>query len=164
MTSTARQFTPASGRWPANLILDEVAAEMLDKQSGVLKTGGFRDGTICQAREAKSKGAEAERVREAREPSIGGASRFFYVAKASKSERGEGNAHPTVKPIKLMRYLCRLITPPGGTVLDPFTGSGSTGVGAAAEGFDFIGIEREAEYVAIASARYGAATHAANAV
>ena len=63
------------------------------------------------------------------------------------------NHHPTVKPTALMRYLCRLVTPPGGTVLDPFMGSGSTGKAAMLEGFDFIGIEREAEYVAIAEAR-----------
>ena len=63
------------------------------------------------------------------------------------------NHHPTVKPTDLMRYLCRLVTPPGGTVLDPFTGSGSTGRGAVLEGFNFIGIEREAEYVSIAEAR-----------
>lgn len=64
-----------------------------------------------------------------------------------------GNVHSTVKPTDLMRYLCRLVTPPGGMVLDPFTGSGSTGKAAALEGFRFIGFEREAEYVAIARAR-----------
>ena len=63
------------------------------------------------------------------------------------------NYHPTVKPTDLMRYLCRLVTPPNGTVLDPFAGSGSTGKAAVLEGFGFIGIEREAEYVAIAEAR-----------
>ena len=79
-----------------------------------------------------------------------GASRFFYVAKASRSERTMNgkivNNHPTVKPIKLMRYLCRLITPPGGTVLDPFAGSGTTLLAAVQEGFSAIGIEREPEY------------------
>ena len=64
-----------------------------------------------------------------------------------------GNHHPTVKPVALMRYLCRLITPPGGTVLDPFCGSGSTGVAAMQEGFRFIGIERDAEYIEIAQLR-----------
>ena len=116
----------------------------------------------------------------------GGASRFFYVAKASRSERNAGldafnatvikiggterhrinhkttrpnvdlpreNHHPTVKPVALMRWLCRLITPPGGIVLDPFMGSGSTGIACVAEGFDFLGIEREADYFAIAEAR-----------
>jgi site-specific DNA-methyltransferase (adenine-specific) len=67
------------------------------------------------------------------------------------------NHHPTVKPTDLMRYLCRLVTPPGGVVLDPFTGSGSTGKAAVLEGFRFIGIEREAEYVEIARARIQAA-------
>jgi len=79
----------------------------------------------------------------------GGASRFFYTAKASRKERGEGNVHPTVKPLALMRWLVRLVTPPGGTVLDPFAGSGTTLLAARAEGFNAIGIEREAEYVEI---------------
>jgi site-specific DNA-methyltransferase (adenine-specific) len=79
--------------------------------------------------------------------------RFFYCAKTSKRDRDEGNNHPTVKPTDLMRYLCRLVTPPDGLVLDPFMGSGSTGKAAVLEGFRFIGIEREAEYVAIAQAR-----------
>ena len=70
------------------------------------------------------------------------------------------NNHPTVKPTDLMRYLCRLVTPPGGLVLDPFAGSGSTGKAAVLEGFRFVGIEREAEYAAIAEARIRAATQA----
>jgi len=105
------------------------------------------------------------------------ASRFFYVAKASKKDRNEGldkfekkervrqglagekknthsaNSHPTVKPTKLMQYLVRLVTPKGGTVLDPFMGSGSTGKACVLEGFDFIGIEMNLEYVEIAKAR-----------
>jgi hypothetical protein len=84
---------------------------------------------------------------------LGDAARFFYCAKASKADRGDGNGHPTVKPTELMRYLCRLVTPPGGVVLDPFMGSGSTGKAAALEGFRFIGIEREAEYLEIARQR-----------
>ena len=113
---------------------------------------------------------------------MGGCSRYFYCPKASKADRDEGvagvagvagvgalrdggresqprmNHHPTVKPTELMRYLCRLVTPPGGVVLDPFTGSGSTGKAAALEGFRFIGIEREAEYVEIAKARINASS------
>jgi len=113
------------------------------------------------------------------------AARFFYCPKASKADRDEGckdlpdrewkqegaaiperenrpfipskNNHPTVKPTELMRYLCRLVTPPGGTVLDPFTGSGSTGRGAVLEGLNFVGIELSAEYAAIAEARIKAA-------
>jgi site-specific DNA-methyltransferase (adenine-specific) len=90
---------------------------------------------------------------------LGSAARFFYCAKASKRDRDEGNHHPTVKPTDLMRYLCRLVTPPDGLVLDPFMGSGSTGKAAALEGFSFIGIEREAEYVAIAQARINHVTN-----
>jgi site-specific DNA-methyltransferase (adenine-specific) len=71
--------------------------------------------------------------------------------------RPRGNHHPTVKPTDLMRYLCRLVTPPGGTVLDPFMGSGSTGKGSVLEGFRFIGIEREADYFEIACKRIEAA-------
>ena len=79
--------------------------------------------------------------------------RYFYAPKASKKDRGEGNTHPTVKPTDLMAYLCRLVTPPGGVVLDPFMGSGSTGKAAVREGFQFVGIEREAEYFDIACKR-----------
>lgn len=87
----------------------------------------------------------------------GSAARFFYCAKASKNDRGEGNAHPTVKPTELMRYLCRLVTPPGGTVLDPFMGSGSTGKAALLEGFSFVGVEREQESFDTAVARIASA-------
>ena len=89
----------------------------------------------------------------------GTAARFFYQAKCSKKDRNEGlpegetSSHPTVKPTDLMRYLCRLVTPPGGTVLDPFMGSGSTGKAAMLEDFNFIGIERDPEYYKIAEAR-----------
>lgn len=136
-----------TGRWPANVCLDEEAAGMLDAQTGA------------------------------------NVSRFLYTAKASRSEREAGlegmpevnpfdregpsanfekmgskssprtNPHPTVKPIALMRWLCRLVTPPNGLVLDPFTGSGSTGCAAALEGFRFVGIEREPEYAEIARRR-----------
>lgn len=144
MGTSFRGGTTEEGRWPANIILDEQASEQLEQQAGT--------------------------------------SRFFYTAKASKSEREAGlegfplkkagamsgeetredrptnhpmraNIHPTVKPIDLMRYLIRLITPPHGTVLDPFMGSGSTGCAAALEGVSFIGIEREPEYFAIAQQR-----------
>lgn len=138
---------PSKGRWPANIILDEVVADTLDSQQI-------------------------------------GVSRFFYVAKASKSERNAGlegmlkvsapknghekritvggskdtalpreNFHPTVKPIKLMQYLINLVTPPNGIVLDPFMGSGTTGIAAKKLSFGFIGIERDQEYFQIASKR-----------
>jgi site-specific DNA-methyltransferase (adenine-specific) len=115
-----------AGRWPANVIFDEDAAVALDEQSG------------------------------------DNVSRFFYTAKASKAEREAGldasigeraNHHPTVKPIDLMRYLVRLVTPKGGKVLDPFMGSGSTGCASILEGFDFVGIDITPEYVAIAQKR-----------
>lgn len=79
--------------------------------------------------------------------------RYFYCPKTSSAERGSNNTHPTVKPQELMKYLCRLVTPKGGVVLDPFMGSGSTGMAAKDEGFDFIGIEKEQEYFEIAEAR-----------
>lgn len=92
----------------------------------------------------------------------GSAARFFYCAKATKKERNEGvsegtNTHPTVKPTKLMTYLCKLVTPPGGTVLDPFMGSGSTGRAAAQANFDFVGIDNDEEAFRIAEARVSAA-------
>lgn len=138
---------PVEGRWPANLI---------------------HDGSDDVVRYFQGKNDKS-------------AARFFYCAKASKKDRDGGldgfqerphyteahakpnrdgrenvtraNHHPTVKPTDLMRYLCRLVTPPGGIVLDPFTGSGSTGKAAVLEGFSFIGLEREREYVDIAEAR-----------
>ncbi len=84
--------------------------------------------------------------------------RFFYCAKASKTDRGEGNTHPTVKPTDLMAYLCRLVTPPGGVVPDPFMGSGSTGKAAIREGFDFIGIDLDPACVEIAKQRINVAS------
>lgn len=134
---------------------------MLDEQSGDRRgfsSGGVRHaGTQNDGRtglgEFNGDGKRSQIYADS-----GGASRFLYVAKPSKRERGEGNTHPTVKSIALMRWLARLITPPGGVVLDPFMGSGSTGLACRAEGFDFIGIEREAEYFAIASGRLERAT------
>ena len=92
----------------------------------------------------------------------GGASRFFYCAKASRSEKESNqvgkngkrfNIHPTVKPIKLMSYLVRLVTPKGGKVLDPFMGSGTTGLACIEEGFDFLGVELNQDYFEIAKVR-----------
>jgi site-specific DNA-methyltransferase (adenine-specific) len=157
-----------------------VAANVLEHGTGALNVDGCRVGSTrgVPASLSKSKssntygfGATAGHEREldpnvgrwpanlihdgSDEPCalLGDAARFFYCAKASKADRGDGNGHPTVKPTELMRYLCRLVTPPGGTVLDPFMGSGSTGKAAALEGFRFIGIEREAEYLEIARQR-----------
>ena len=85
----------------------------------------------------------------------GSASRFFYTAKTNQAERNAGanNTHPTVKPVELMKYLVRLVTPKNGLVLDPFMGSGSTGMAAREEDFQFVGIEKEREYYEIAKAR-----------
>jgi site-specific DNA-methyltransferase (adenine-specific) len=140
------------GRWPANLIHDGS-----DEVAGLFPDAKGQQGAITGS-EASSKtnntfGDYANRTKSTPRNDSGSAARFFYCAKTSKRERGEGNNHPTVKPITLMAYLCRLVTPPGGTVLDPFMGSGSTGIAALQEGFDFIGIEREAEYVGIAESR-----------
>ena len=93
------------------------------------------------------------------EGSEGSAARFFYTPKADAEDRNDGlppklrNRHPTVKPVDLMRWLVRLITPPGGTVLDPFMGSGSTGKACALEGRDFVGVELDADHVRVAEAR-----------
>jgi site-specific DNA-methyltransferase (adenine-specific) len=151
--------TTTVGRWPANVLLDEDAAGELDAQSGTLKSGAWNGVTNC-ATEGVAKGRERERVRDDRGADSGGASRFFYVAKPSRKERDRGcehleaeNNHPTVKPVGLMRYLCRLVIPPAGIVLDPFAGSGTTIIAALAEGFRAVGIEREAQYVDIAKAR-----------
>jgi site-specific DNA-methyltransferase (adenine-specific) len=139
----------ASGRWPANLIHDGSEEVMgLFPQTAASKSGG-KAGWQDQYVGGTYKPIERTGYDEA----PGSAARFFYCAKASKADRGEGNTHPTVKPTGLMRYLCRLVTPPGGIVLDPFMGSGSTGKAAILEGFQFIGIERDAEYLAIAEAR-----------
>lgn len=146
---------PALGRWPANLIhdgSDEVLARFPQTASGNLGphhgagglprkfAGDFRQGT-CVDREY---GGDS-----------GSASRFFYCAKASRSERGEGNDHPTVKPLALMRYLVRLVTPPNGLVLDPFAGSGTTGVAAVREGFRCCLIEQNEKYAMYARRRLG---------
>ena len=83
----------------------------------------------------------------------GSAARFFYCAKASTKERGKENKHPTVKPLTLMSYLCKLITPFNGTILDPFMGSGSTGVAANLLKRQFIGYEKEHDYFLISQER-----------
>ena len=139
------------GRFPANVILDEEAGKMLDEQSGILKSGALKP---YQENHQNASSYKMNRYKTFVQPANeGGASRFFYCAKASRSERTHcgkvENKHPTVKPLKLMRYLCRLIAPPGGTVLDPFAGSGATLIAAVEEGFSVIGIEREPEYCEI---------------
>lgn len=141
-----------SSRWPANVLLDEEAAALLDAQTGDLKGGGDLSGNEPSAA-TKTVYGEIARLAWVAHKDKGGASRFFYCAKASKKERGEGNTHPTVKPVSLMQWLVRLVTPFGGRVLDPFTGSGTTGVACIREGVAFVGIEKEPEYVSMAYAR-----------
>jgi site-specific DNA-methyltransferase (adenine-specific) len=134
------------GRWPANVVLDEEAAAQLDAATGPQRSGGtpprrFADktrntwGTFTGEENPNGIGA-----------SEGAVSRFFYTAKASPAER-QGVTHPTVKPVALMRWLCRLVTPPGGIVLDCFAGSGTTRLAALAEGFRCILIEQQTEYL-----------------
>lgn len=145
------------GRWPANLAhdgSDEVLEAFAAFGERASSAGAVKRQSACDTGGNKGAAYGAE-SRPSGTPMIGygdtgTAARFFFSAKASKAERGEGNTHPTVKPLALMQWLCRLVTPPGGTVLDPFSGSGSTLIAAAREGFDCIGIEREAEYIEIA--------------
>ena len=141
------------GRFPANVILDEEAGKLLDEQSGNLKSGGTRPNGINKSERSWKNTSKEIIANNYIPPSEGGASRFFYCAKASRKERGEGNNHPTVKPIKLMEYLITLITPPNGIVLDPFIGSGTTAIAALNTGRFFIGIEKEEKYVEIARKR-----------
>lgn len=170
----------SSGRWPANLIHDG-SDEVIDSfpqtttNAGTL-SGSAKPGMYGPSRQAGTRLSGGE---------TGSAARFFYCAKASRADRNDGvgggdapavasdatprncetadwqsrngNHHPTVKPTDLMRYLVRLVTPPGGVVLDPFAGSGSTGRAAVLEGLGFIGVEREVDYWHIAQARIEAA-------
>lgn len=152
-------FVPAQGRWPANLIHDgsDEVLELFPRQARACApaSGPLHSGKRERSNALNSMPGMGERKASFHADS-GSAARFFYCAKASKKDRDEGNNHPTVKPTDLMRYLCRLVTPPKGVILDPFMGSGSTGKAAIREGFDFIGIEKEAEYVEIARARIDA--------
>ena len=186
------------GRFPANIIFDEEAGKILDEQSGISKSTGGRSGNKEGVGQNGIYGQYNGEVRD-ENPGIGdvgGASRFFYCPKTSKTDRNEGledfkgkqigtynahsadlknyggsslgaasmsgnnkmpqpkqNFHPTVKPTDLMLYLIRMVTPKGGTTLDPFMGSGSTGKAAVRGGFDFVGIEMDEEYMEIATAR-----------
>ena len=147
------------GRFPANIILDEEAGAILDAQSGAVSYGSKAGGYTYSESEYEVQGfiKKCKPKSPSNYGDGGGASRFFYCPKTSKSERNAGldlqNHHPTVKPVKLMEYLIKLITPPGGVVLDPFMGSGSTGIAAKNLGFRFVGIEKEKEYCEIAKKR-----------
>jgi site-specific DNA-methyltransferase (adenine-specific) len=142
-------FVPASGRWPANFIHDgseEVVGLFPDTSSG---TGAVKRASSSDANgnQGAAYGAESRAFGTVM-PCIGdagSAARFFYCAKADTDDR-LGSKHPTVKPIDLMAYLVRLVTPPKGVVLDPFAGSGATGMACMREGMRCILIEKEREY------------------
>lgn len=150
-----------AGRWPTNVVLDESQAAALDEQTGTLSSGTMRAGTERQARAGGTiYGADQRNFVPADTyGDSGGASRFFptfrYEAKASSSERPKHGEvqHPTVKPLDLMRWLVRLVTPPDGVVLDPFAGSGTTVEAALLEGFRCIAIERETDYLPLIEQR-----------
>jgi DNA modification methylase len=144
------EYVQPSGRWPANLIHDG-SEDVVGLFPANVKGGTWN--RTAGARHFNNDGDPTGYQTNGSDSSSGSAARFFYCAKASKADRAHGNNHPTVKPTDLMRYLCRLVTPPGGVVLDPFMGSGSTGKAAILEGFRFVGIEREAEYIDISRAR-----------
>lgn len=165
--ATGELDTPI-GRWPANVILtDPIFDGGWDGIVGGGETSsGSREGSYAAGGFTNGSGPVTATI----EGDSGTYSRFFLIPKALRTERElpfdefnrnvgntiarrRENSHPTVKPIELMRHLIRLVTPPGGTVLDPFLGSGTTGLAAELEGFPWIGIEKEAEYVAIAEAR-----------
>lgn len=177
--ASAGEYVQPSGRWPANLIHDgcaEVVA-MFPAEAGasapVLGTEPTANGFSGNVKYS----GMIERVAGAFHGDSGSAARFYYCAKTSRTDRHEGmlnpgaqfkqgttlrmvenaelkgNTHPTVKPTDLMAYLLRLVTPPGGTALDMFVGSGSTGKAAMLEGFNFIGIDNDKSYLAMAEAR-----------
>lgn len=187
------------GRWPANVLLDDVAAALLDAQAGTRASGANptrRNADKFQRIFGNFKGEDA--CQPARGSDVGGASRFFFVAKPSRLERdfgcddlpmltpgeltdreegslgltpyagagrssGSRNPHPTVKPVSLMRYLLRLVCPPGGVAVDTFVGSGTTGMAAVVDGYYFIGMDREKKYLIAADARIRAAAAEAHA-
>lgn len=154
----------AGGRWPANVVLDEHAAAELDQQSGHSKSPASFTPGASRKRSSMEGGVLGARGTVIGPGDEGGASRFFpvfrYQAKASTKERPkvDGVSHPTVKPLDLMRWLVRLVTPPGGTVLDPFAGSGTTIEAALQEGFHVIGVEREPDYLPLIVQRIQRAT------
>lgn len=142
-----------TGRWPANLIHDgseEVLQRFPIQESGANPT---RRGSP-KFRNTYAEFEGQEECEAARGADAGSAARFFYCAKADNEDRGEGNTHPTVKPRELMKYLCRLVAPLGGTILDPFCGSGSTGLAASVQGFHFAGVELSTDYCAMTVRRW----------
>lgn len=150
------------GRWPANVIFDEEAGKILDEMSGT----SLSVSTPRKRQVMTSKGINGgsfgnpDKINNGHNgfsygfTDSGGASRFFYCAKASSNERGEENKHPTVKPLKLMEYLLKLISPPkDALILDPFAGSGTTLLAAKNLGISCVGIEKEEAYCEIIRGR-----------
>jgi site-specific DNA-methyltransferase (adenine-specific) len=144
-----------TGRWPANVIFDEVTAGLLDEQSGETPSKFF-----YQAKASKRDRNEGLEELALRQATGGGGGIGDYLEDVNSASGKYGsekapakNFHPTVKPTALMRYLIKLVTPPGGTVLDPFTGSGSTGKAALLDGFQFVGVELTEEYLPIIEGR-----------
>lgn len=179
MPTESANFDGSKGRWPANFIhdgSDEVLAGFPQSSVTGKRTDRSKSATVGRT----VWGVDNHKSTEYTDS--GSTARFYYCAKTSRRDRHEGvgdpgpqlkhgstlreventhtkgNNHPTVKPTDLMRYLCRLVTPPRGVILDPFMGSGSTGKAAMIEGFGFIGIELEPEYFSIAEQRINAAT------
>ena len=190
----------SQGRFPANIIFDKEAGKILDEQSGITTSGKVKETKESYEGESNTGFIRGVSNSSNQHGGTGGASRFFYCPKTSKTDRNEGlddfedkhyaagnqakaelkrgnvefnankgkgkderhnhnqvgvskNNHPTVKPTDLMLYLIRLVTPKGGTTLDPFMGSGSTGKAAVRGGFDFIGVEMDKDYMEISEAR-----------
>jgi site-specific DNA-methyltransferase (adenine-specific) len=139
-----------SGRWPANLVHDG-SDEVVGMFPNTGPSKAAKTTTLLQRQDNKGLGSITPG--NTHSDAGGSAARFFYSAKASRADRN-GSKHPTVKPIALMEWLAKLITPPGGTILDPFAGSGTTGIAATRCGFKAILCEREAEYVADIRARF----------
>lgn len=187
------QVVSNKGRYPTNIILDEKAGEILDEQTGELKSGAMKK-PYKYKNNGFSLGQPTGSTKQIHDSNKRGASRFFYCAKASKSERNTGceglsekssqkmgnglksmvghpsgnsgntstedrkskNFHPTVKPIKLIEYLCKLTeTPTGGVKLDPFMGSGTMGIVFEKNNYEWIGIEIDKDYCEIAKQRIG---------
>lgn len=145
----------AHGRWPANVIHD--GSEAVLSAFPVTSSGKMRAG-VERSNRGGYTGPMPETTGAETYGDAGSAARFFYCAKPSPSEKHAGldggkNDHPTVKPIALTRYLCRLVTPAGGIVLDPFCGSGAIGIGAILEGFGYIGIDLDCGHIKTAAAR-----------
>jgi site-specific DNA-methyltransferase (adenine-specific) len=147
----------AAGRWPANLLLDTDTAQLLDQH-----TGARPSGAVKPYREAHANATSYRMDRDktyTKDADSGGPSRFYYTAKAGRADRGTGNNHPTVKPVDLMRWLIRLVTPRDGLVLDPFAGSGTTGQAAEVEGRRCVLVERDPGYTQLIQARIDRPTH-----